>query len=83
MDLCKFLFQQVIYSLKFTVDVVCTGSVNIYLNVSVSLLVPVCPVCLSVFVISNQSTSKKYAVAVSPSINFMPYCIKHKKVHLV
>ena len=36
-----------------------TDSANIYLYGCVSLLAPVCVVCLSVCVISNQSTSKK------------------------
>ena len=43
-----------------------TYGVNIYLYVCVSLLVPVCPVCVSLCVISNQSTSKNHVIRVKP-----------------
>ena len=63
------------------VAVVSAGSVNICLNVCVCQSTGPCLscVCLSVFVISYQSASKNHVVPVNPSINLMPYCIKHTK----
>ena len=45
-----------------------TGGANIYLFVCVSLLIPVCPVCVCLCVISNQSTSKNHVIHVEPII---------------
>ena len=36
-------------------------------------------VFLFVCVISNQSTSKKNVIHIKPSVNLMPYCIKHTR----
>ena len=44
-------------------------------------MIPMCPVCLCMCVMSYQSTSKKHAI---PSVNVMPCCMKKtKKVLLV
>ena len=42
----------------------------------VSLLVPLYSVCLSVCVISNQSTSKNHVIRVKASVNLIICCIK-------
>ena len=55
-----------------------TGHVNdIYLDVCVSLLVPVCPMWLSMCMILNNSTSKNHVIQSKLSINLIPCCIKH------
>ena len=44
--------------------------------VCVSLLVPLCPLCVCQCVMSNQNTSKNRVIRVRPLINLMPCCIK-------
>ena len=48
-----------------------TGGINIYLCVYKSIGPSVSCVCLSLCVISNQSTSKKYVIYVKPSGNLI------------
>ena len=54
-----------------------TDTVNIYIYVCINPLLLVCPVCLSVCMISNQSTSKNHVTCFKPSVNLNPYCRKH------
>ena len=49
----------------------------------VSLLVPVCHVCVCLCVISNKSTSKNNVIRVKLTVNLMPCCIRCIKVLLV
>ena len=51
-----------------------TGSVNNILCQSIGLSVSF--VCLSLCLISNQSTSKNRVICVIPSVNLIPCCIK-------
>ena len=54
-----------------------TGDVNMYLYLFVSLLIPVCPLCLS---LSNQSTSKNHVICVRRSVNLMPRLGKFRSI---
>ena len=52
--------------------------IHIYQSFGPCLCVVVSCMCCSVFVISNQSTSKKtHVIHARTSVNFAPYCRKH------
>ena len=52
-----------------------TGGVNIYLYVCVSTLVPVCPACVCLRVIPNQSTRKNHVIRGKASVHWILCCI--------
>ena len=49
-----------------------TGGVNIYFYVCLSLLVPVCVLCVLLLCMYDQSTSKPRVIHVNASVNFTP-----------
>ena len=51
-----------------------TGGVSVSSYVHVIALVSV---CLSVFVVSNESQCKSHVICVKPAVNSKPCCIKH------
>ena len=80
LDLCKVNFcirKLIIHCNAGSCCVYITGGVNIYLYVCKSIGPSVSCVCLSLCVISNQSTSINHVIRVKPSVKLMSCCIKH------
>ena len=74
-DLCKVNFCiSKLFCINNIIQVaaVCSEQVVlIYFYVCVSLLAPVCSLCVCLCVISNQSTSKNHIIRVKASVNVM------------
>ena len=72
-----FLYQQVIQCNTDQWSLHITGGINIYLYVCQYISPCMLYVCLSICVISSQSTSKNHVIHAKPSVNLMPCWIKH------